>query len=89
VLKSEHASLQQSLKESHEKDTKTKKELEEKHALAMVKMAEKLKASQQRVKSLVSKAKNYEAESKEIDEMIFRKGFMFSDISILSILSVM
>ncbi|KAK1649772.1 hypothetical protein QYE76_067577 [Lolium multiflorum] len=89
VFKSEHASLQQSLKESHEKETKTKKELEEKHALAIAEMAEKLKASQQRVKTLVSKTKNYEEESKEIDEMIFHKDFMFSDISILSILSVM
>lgn len=45
VLKSEHASLQQSLKESHEKETRTKNELEEKHAQAMSELAEKLKTS--------------------------------------------
>jgi Fe2+ transport system protein B len=86
VLKSEQTSLQQSLKESHEKETKTKKELEEKHAQAMAEMAEKLKASQQRVKTLVAKAKTYEAESKGVDKVIFRKNFMFSDISFVSFL---
>jgi hypothetical protein len=57
------------------KGTKTKNELEEKNAQAMAEMAEKLKASQQRVKTLVAKARTYEAESKEIDETIFRKNF--------------
>jgi glutamate racemase len=77
VLKSEHASLQQSLQESLEKETKTKKKLEEKHAQAMAEMAEKLKNSQHRVKTLVSKAKTYELEATDIDELIFRKDFIF------------
>jgi chromosome segregation ATPase len=84
VLKSEHASLQQSLKESHEKETKTKKELEENHAQAMSEMAEKLKTSNNRVKTLVSKAKAYEAEASDIDELIFRKNFIFSGMSFVS-----
>ncbi|KAK1601716.1 hypothetical protein QYE76_016437 [Lolium multiflorum] len=55
VLKAEHASLQNFLKEFHEKETKAKKEPEEKHAQAMSELAEKLKTSNQRVKTLVSR----------------------------------
>jgi hypothetical protein len=75
VLESKHESLQKSLKESHKRETKTKKELEEKHAPAMEEMAEKLKTSN-RVKTLASKLKTAEAEAKDIDELIFRKDFM-------------
>jgi hypothetical protein len=77
VLKTEYASLEKFLKESSEKETKAKRELEEKHAKAMSELAEKLKTSNQRVKTLVSKAKAYEAEESDIDELIFRKDFTF------------
>lgn len=77
VLKAEHASLQNFFKESTEKETKAKRELEEKHVQAMSELAEKLKASNQRVKNLVSQAKAYEAEASDIDELIFRKDFIF------------
>jgi hypothetical protein len=77
VLKAEHTSLKNFLKESAEKETKAKKELEEKHAQAMLELAEKLKTSYQRVKTLVSKAKAYEVEAADIDELIYRKDFVF------------
>jgi uncharacterized protein YlxW (UPF0749 family) len=77
VLKFEHVSIQQSLKESHEHETKTKKKVEEKHAQDMSDMAEKLKTSNDRVKTLASKIKAYEAEASDVDEMIFRKDFTF------------
>jgi chromosome segregation ATPase len=77
VLKTEHASLEKFLKESSEKETKAKKELEEKHAYAMSELAKKLKTSNQRIKILVSKANKYEAEALDIDELIFRKDFIF------------
>jgi stress response protein YsnF len=77
VLKAEHASLRNFLKESTEKETKAKKELEEKHAQTMTELAEKLKTSHQRIKTLVSKAKAYESEATDIDELIFRKDFTF------------
>jgi hypothetical protein len=69
-------SLQQSLKECHEHETKTKNELEEKHAETMSEMAEKLKTSNNRVKTLVPKLKAAEAEAADVDELIFRKDFM-------------
>ena len=75
VLETVHESLQQSLKESHEKETRTKKELEEEHAQAMVEMAEKLKTSNNRVKTLATKLKAAETEAVDIDKMIFRKDF--------------
>ena len=77
MLKTEHASLQNFLKESSEKETKDKKEREEKHAKDLSELAEKLKTSNQRVKSLVSKSKAYETEAENIDKMIFRKDFIF------------
>jgi hypothetical protein len=77
MLKTEHASLEKFLKESTEKETKAKRELEEKHAKAMSELVEKLKTSNQRVKTLVSKVKAYEAEASDIDELIFRKDFTF------------
>nr|XP_051229147.1 uncharacterized protein LOC127346949 [Lolium perenne] len=74
VLESEHESLKQSLKESHERETKTKKELEDKHAQAMVEVAEKLKTSNNRIKTLVSKLKTAEAEAADVDELIFHNS---------------
>ena len=68
-----------------EKETKAKKELAEKHLKTTSELAEKLKTSHQRIKGLVTKAKNYETEAAAIDELIFRKDFMFSAISSLSI----
>jgi uncharacterized protein YPO0396 len=78
VLETVHESTQQYLKESHERETRTKKELEEKHTQAMMEMAEKLKASNSRAKTLSSKLKAAEAEATDVDELIFRKDFMFS-----------
>jgi hypothetical protein len=43
----------------------------------MSELAENLKTSNQRIKILVSKAKKYEAEALDIDELIFRKDFIF------------
>jgi hypothetical protein len=77
VLKTEHASLKKFLKDSSEKETKEKRELEEKHAKAMSELAEKLKSSNQRIKTLVSNTKAYEAEAANIEKMIFRKDFTF------------
>jgi hypothetical protein len=45
VLKAEHSSLKNFLKESSEKETKEKKEHEAKHAKDMSDLAEKLKTS--------------------------------------------
>ncbi|KAK1692029.1 hypothetical protein QYE76_008726 [Lolium multiflorum] len=61
VLETEHESLQTSLKEFYENETKMKKELEDKHAKEMSEMAEKLKDSNRRVKILASKLKAAEA----------------------------
>ncbi|KAK1666404.1 hypothetical protein QYE76_054563 [Lolium multiflorum] len=71
VLESEHESLQQSLKESHENETKLKTELEDKHAQEMSEMAEKLKNSNNIVKTLASKLKAAEVEATNIDKLIF------------------
>ncbi|KAK1618285.1 hypothetical protein QYE76_023802 [Lolium multiflorum] len=71
VLKDEHASLQEFLKESSEKETREKKELEEKHAQATTEFADKLKKSNQRIKTLATKAKAYEMEAENIDKMIY------------------
>jgi chromosome segregation ATPase len=75
VLESKHESLQQSLKESHERETKLKKELEENHTQEMTEMAEKLKNSNNRVKTLASKLKAAKAEAADVDKLIFRKDF--------------
>nr|XP_051230252.1 intracellular protein transport protein uso1-like [Lolium perenne] len=72
VLESENESLKQSLKESHENETKTKKELEDKHTQAMAEMAKKLKTSTHRVKSLSTKLKAAEVEATNVDELIFQ-----------------
>jgi hypothetical protein len=76
VLKAEHFTFKNFLKESSEKETKEKKEREEKHTKAMSDLAEKLKTSNQRIKTLVSKSKAYETEAADIDKMIFRKDFI-------------
>ncbi|KAK1651347.1 hypothetical protein QYE76_069152 [Lolium multiflorum] len=75
VLKAEHDSLQGFLKESTEKETKEKKEHEEKHAQAVAELNEKLRKSNVRIKTLVSKAKASEKEADDIDKLIFRKDF--------------
>ena len=77
MLKTEHSSLQNFLKESSEKETKERREREEKHAKELSELAEKLKTSNQRIKTLVSKLKAYETEAENIDKMIFRKDFIF------------
>jgi phage host-nuclease inhibitor protein Gam len=75
VLETEHESLQASLKEYYENETKMKKELEDKHAKEMSEMTEKLKDSTKRFKTLASKLTAAEAEATDIDQMIFRKDF--------------
>jgi AAA15 family ATPase/GTPase len=86
VLKAERYSLQKFLKESSEKETREKKELEEKHAQATAELADKLKKSNQRIKTLVTKEKAYETEAENIDKMIFRKDFsLYSAFFILSL----
>jgi ATP phosphoribosyltransferase regulatory subunit HisZ len=68
-----HESLQATLKESQKNETKIKKELETNHAQAMTEMKEKLKTSDDRVRTLASKLKSSEAKAKAIDKIIFRK----------------
>ncbi|KAK1680374.1 hypothetical protein QYE76_041222 [Lolium multiflorum] len=85
VLKAEHDSLQKFLKESSEKETIAKKELEEKHAQAMSELAGKLKKSNHRIKTLASKEKAYKTEAQNIDKMIFPcLGFEWTKESSLS-----
>jgi hypothetical protein len=43
----------------------------------MSEMAEKLKTRNNRVKTLASKIKAYEAEAEDIDELVFHKDFTF------------
>jgi hypothetical protein len=50
-----------------------KRELEEKHAQEVSNLAEKLKKSNQRIKTLAAKNRAYETEAESIDKMIFRK----------------
>jgi hypothetical protein len=76
VLKAEHDSLQEFLKESTEKETREKKEQEEKHAQAIAELNDKLNKSNTRIKTLVSKANAYETEAENIDKLIFRKDFL-------------
>jgi hypothetical protein len=61
--------------ESSEKETKEKKEREAKQAKDMADLVEKLKTSNQRIKTLAAKSKAYESEAVAIDKVIFRKGF--------------
>jgi ElaB/YqjD/DUF883 family membrane-anchored ribosome-binding protein len=84
VLKAEHDSLQEFLKESSEKETREKKELEEKHAQATAELAYKLKKGNTRIKTLVAKAKVYETEVEDIDKLIFHEDFfLYSGFFIL------
>ncbi|KAK1664955.1 hypothetical protein QYE76_053114 [Lolium multiflorum] len=66
-------------------ELESEKELEEKHAQAMSELADRLKKSNQRVKTLASKAKAYETEAENIDKMIFPSlGFEWTKESTLS-----
>jgi hypothetical protein len=49
----------------------------EKHTQELSDLAEKLKKSQQRIQTLATKNKNYEAKAEAIDMMIFRKDLFF------------
>ncbi|KAK1670621.1 hypothetical protein QYE76_058780 [Lolium multiflorum] len=71
VLKAEHDSLQEFLKKSSEKETKERKEREDKHAQAIAELNDKLKKSNARIKTLVAKAKTFETEAEDIDKLIF------------------
>ncbi|KAK1664419.1 hypothetical protein QYE76_052578 [Lolium multiflorum] len=71
VLEAENESLKNFLKESSDEETKKRKELLEKHAQEVLDLAEKLKKSHQRIQTLASKNKSYEAEAEAIDKMIF------------------
>ncbi|KAK1629281.1 hypothetical protein QYE76_003596 [Lolium multiflorum] len=71
VLEAENESLKNFMKESSDEENKKRKELLEKHAQEVSDLAEKLKKSHQRVQTLASKNKNYEAEAEAIDKMIF------------------
>ncbi|KAK1627168.1 hypothetical protein QYE76_001483 [Lolium multiflorum] len=79
VMKAERDSLQKFLKESAETETKMKRELEEKHAQEVSDLAEKLKKSNQRIKTLAAKNRAYETEAESIDKMIFRKDFSLTE----------
>jgi hypothetical protein len=86
VLKAEHDSLQEFLKESSEKETRERNELEKKHTQATAELANKLKKSNQRIKTLVTKAKAYDTEAENIDKMIFRKDFLLYSVFFILIL---
>ncbi|KAK1662994.1 hypothetical protein QYE76_051153 [Lolium multiflorum] len=66
-----HESLQATHKESQLNETILKKKLETKHEPAMSELREKLKISDNRVKTLASKLKSSEAEAVAIDKIIF------------------
>ncbi|KAK1691749.1 hypothetical protein QYE76_008446 [Lolium multiflorum] len=85
VLKAEHDSLQEFLKESPEKETREKKELEEKHARDIAELADRLKRSNTRIKMLVAETKAYETEAEDIDKLIFPSlGFEWTKEAALS-----
>ncbi|KAK1651937.1 hypothetical protein QYE76_069742 [Lolium multiflorum] len=71
VLQAENESLKKFLKESSEEETKKRKELSDKHIQEVSDLAENLKKSQQRVKTLAAKNKAHEAEAEAIDKLIF------------------
>ncbi|KAK1628812.1 hypothetical protein QYE76_003127 [Lolium multiflorum] len=71
VLEAENESLKNFMKESSDEENKKRKELLEKHAQKVSDLAEKLKKSHQRIQTLASKNKSYEAEAEAIDKMIF------------------
>ncbi|KAK1616547.1 hypothetical protein QYE76_022064 [Lolium multiflorum] len=71
VLEAENESLKKFLKESSEEETKKRKELSDKHIHKVSDLAENLKKSQQRVKTLAAKNKAHEAEAEAIDKLIF------------------
>jgi ABC-type Fe3+-citrate transport system substrate-binding protein len=84
VLKAEHDSFQEFLKESTEKETREEKEREEKHPQAIAELNDKLKKSNARIKTLIAKAKTSKTEAENIDKLIFRKDLLvFSGFFIL------
>ncbi|KAK1651043.1 hypothetical protein QYE76_068848 [Lolium multiflorum] len=84
VLEAENESLKNFMKESSDEENKKRKELLEKHAQEISDLAEKLKKSHQRVQTLASKNKSYEAEAEAIDKMIFPSlGFEWTKEAVL------
>jgi hypothetical protein len=75
VLEAENESLKKFLKESSEEESKKRKEVSDKHIQEISNLAENLKKSQQRVKTLAVKNKAQEEEAESIDELIFRNDF--------------
>ncbi|KAK1682383.1 hypothetical protein QYE76_043231 [Lolium multiflorum] len=71
VLEAENESLKKFLKESFEEETMKRKELSDKHIQEVSDLAENLKKSQNRVKTLAGKNKAQEAEAEAIDKLIF------------------
>jgi hypothetical protein len=85
VLKAEHTSLKEFLKETSEKETKEMMELEEKHAQEMAELTEELKTNKHRVKTLLAKSKTYTVEVEAIDKIIFRKDLFFLRLILLNL----
>ncbi|KAK1617646.1 hypothetical protein QYE76_023163 [Lolium multiflorum] len=84
VLEAENESLKNFMKESSDEENKERKELLEKHAHEVSDLAEKLKKSHQRIQTLASKNKSYEAEAEAIDKMIFPSlGFEWTKDAVL------
>ncbi|KAK1647653.1 hypothetical protein QYE76_065458 [Lolium multiflorum] len=80
VLEAENESLKKFLKESSEEESKKRKELSDKHIQEVSDIAENLKKSQQRVKTLAAKNRAQEEEAEAIDKMIFRKDFSVPEL---------
>ncbi|KAK1647973.1 hypothetical protein QYE76_065778 [Lolium multiflorum] len=69
----------------HRERDQNERELEEKHAQEVSDLAEKLKKSNQRIKTLAAKNRTYETEAENIDKMIFPSlGFEWTKESTLS-----
>nr|XP_051202176.1 uncharacterized protein LOC127315758 [Lolium perenne] len=74
VLEAENESLKAFIKESSDKENLVRRELSKKHARDLAELADKLKKSQQNVKTLVAKSKVQEAEAEAIDKLIFQSA---------------
>ncbi|KAK1649102.1 hypothetical protein QYE76_066907 [Lolium multiflorum] len=84
VLEAENESLKNFMKESSDEENKKRKELLEKHAQQVSDLVEKLKKSHQRIQTLASKNKSYEAGAEAIDKMIFPSlGFEWTKDTVL------
>ncbi|KAK1649194.1 hypothetical protein QYE76_066999 [Lolium multiflorum] len=84
VLEAEAESLKKFLKESSEEESKKRKEISDKHIKEISDLAENLKKSQQRVKTLATKNKAQEEEAETIDKLIFPTlGFNWTKESVL------